>query len=116
MQVFVVEPASSPVLSGGTPGQHRIPGMGPGFVPDVLDQMICERILQVTDDAALKMARRLMAEEGLLVGPSSGASVWDALQIATELGPGKRVVAIAPDTGERYVSTDLFGPTEQSTT
>jgi cysteine synthase A len=115
VQVFVVEPASSPVLSGGTPGQHRIPGMGPGFVPDVLDQTIYERILQVTDDAALKMARRLMAEEGLLVGPSSGASVWAALQIAAELGPGKRVVAIAPDTGERYVSTDLFGPSEQST-
>ncbi|MDA8344189.1 MAG: cysteine synthase A [Thermaerobacter sp.] len=108
VRVFVVEPASSPVLSGGPPGRHRIPGMGPGFVPEVLDQTIYERIFQVTDEDALCMARRLMAEEGLMIGPSSGASVWASLEIATELGPGKRVVAIAPDTGERYISTELF--------
>lgn len=108
LRVFVVEPATSPVLSGGAPGQHRIPGMGPGFIPEVLDRTIYERILQVTDENALHMTRRLMAEEGLLVGPSSGASVCAALEVAAELGPGKRVVAIAPDTGERYVSTELF--------
>ncbi len=110
IRVFAVEPASSPVLSGGRPGQHRIPGMGPGFVPGVLDLQVFERILQVTDEEALTMARLLMTEEGLLLGPSSGAATCAALRIARELGPGKRVVAIAPDTGERYVSTELFEP------
>jgi cysteine synthase A len=106
--LVVVEPAASPVLSGGKPGHHRIPGMGPGFVPRILDLSIIDRIVSVTDEDAIATARRLMREEGLSSGPSSGASVFAALAVARELGPGRRVVAILPDTGERYLSTELF--------
>lgn len=109
LHVAVVEPASSPVISGGKPGRHKIPGMGPGFVPDTLDRSVFHEILQVTDEEAREMARRLPREEGLLVGPSSGAAVVAAIRLAERFGAGKRIVTMAPDNGERYLSTDLYG-------
>jgi cysteine synthase A len=99
--IAVVEPKGSPVLAGGQPGPHKIPGTSPGFIPPILNQGIYDEIFHVT-------TRKLARLEGILVGPSSGASVWAALQVARRLGQGKRVVCIAPDTGERYLSTDLF--------
>lgn len=109
LRVFVVEPASSPVLSGGPPGRHKIPGMGPGFIPEVLDREVYDRVITVKDEDALETTRRLARLEGLLCGPSSGAVTWAALQVAQELGSGSRVLGIAPDTGERYLSTEVFG-------
>ncbi len=106
--MVAVEPAASPVLSGGKPGPHGIQGIGAGFVPSVLDQSLIDRIIQVRDEDAKAVARELAKKEGLLVGISSGAAVHAALQIARELGPGKKVVVVAPDFGERYLSTDLF--------
>lgn len=106
--VVTVEPAGSPVLSGGEPGRSRIPGLGPGFIPPVLDRSVYDRIVDVSDEEAWQTTRRLAREEGLLCGPSSGAVVFAALRVARELGPGKRVVAVAPDTGERYLSMGVF--------
>lgn len=108
MLVVAVEPAASPVLSGGQPGPHKIQGIGAGFVPSVLNRGVIDRVLTVTSDEAMDTARRLAREEGLLVGISSGAAVYAALKVAQELGVGKRVVVVAPDTGERYLTTDLF--------
>jgi cysteine synthase A len=108
LYVAVVEPAGSPVLSGGQPGAHKLVGTSPGFVPRILNTSVYDEIIQVTDEDALETTRRLARLEGLLVGPSSGASVWAALQIARRLGRGKRVLCIAPDTGERYLSMDIF--------
>lgn len=108
LHIAVVEPAGSPVLSGGKPGSHKLVGTSPGFVPSILNTAIYDEIIQVKDEDAIETTRRLAREEGLLVGPSSGASVWAALQIARRLGPGKRVLCIAPDTGERYLSMDIF--------
>jgi cysteine synthase A len=106
--IAVVEPKGSPVLAGGQPGPHKIPGTSPGFIPPILNQGIYDEIFHVTDEDAAETTRKLARLEGILVGPSSGASVWAALQVARRLGQGKRVVCIAPDTGERYLSTDLF--------
>ncbi|WEK55206.1 MAG: cysteine synthase A [Candidatus Cohnella colombiensis] len=108
LYIAVVEPAGSPVLSGGEPGPHKLVGTSPGFIPDILNTSIYDEIIQVADEDALETTRKLARLEGLLVGPSSGASVWAALQIARRLGPGKRVLCIAPDTGERYLSMDIF--------
>ena len=108
LHIAVVEPAGSPVLSGGRPGPHKLVGTSPGFVPRILNTSIYNEIVQVKDEDALETTRRLARLEGLLVGPSSGASVWAALQVARRLGPGKRVLCIAPDTGERYLSMDIF--------
>ncbi len=106
--VVAVEPSRSPVLSGGERGPHDIQGLGAGFVPKNLDRRVVDRIVQVDDDEAKRMARRLAKEEGIFVGVSSGAAVFASLQIAKELGPGKKVVAMLPDFGERYLSTDVF--------
>jgi cysteine synthase A len=106
--IAVVEPQSSPVLAGGEPGSHQIPGTSPGFIPPILNQQIYDRIYHVSDEDAHETTRLLARKEGILVGPSSGASVWAALQVAKELGPSKKVVCIAPDTGERYLSTNVF--------
>ncbi|MEI6795987.1 MAG: cysteine synthase A [Methanomassiliicoccales archaeon] len=106
--LVAVEPAASPVLSGGKPGPHGIQGIGAGFVPSVLDTKLIDRIIQVKDDEAKTTARELAKQEGILAGISSGAALFGALQIAKELGPGKKVVVIIPDFGERYLSTDLF--------
>ncbi len=109
VQIVAVEPASSPVLSGGQPGPHKIQGIGAGFVPDVLNMDVVDEVITVANEEAVETARRLAREEGLLVGISSGAAAFAALQVAERLGDGKTVVVILPDTGERYLSTDLFG-------
>lgn len=106
--VHVVEPAGSPVLSGGKPGKHRLVGTSPGFIPSVLNTSIYDEIIQIKDEEAYKTVRTLAAKEGILLGPSGGASVYAALQVAKRLQPNQTVVCIAPDTGERYLSTDLF--------
>ncbi|MDQ0110978.1 cysteine synthase A [Paenibacillus harenae] len=108
LHVAVVEPQGSPVLSGGMPGPHKLVGTSPGFVPSILNTSVYDEIIQVSDDDALSTMRKLAASEGLLVGPSAGASVWAAMQVAKTLGPGKRVLCIAPDTGERYLSMGIF--------
>jgi cysteine synthase A len=108
LHIYVVEPKGSPVLSGGQPGPHKLVGTSPGFVPKILNTSIYDEIVQVSDDDALDTARRLAALEGILVGPSAGASVWTGLQVARKLGKGKRVLCIAPDTGERYLSMGIF--------
>ena len=107
IHVAVVEPAGSPVLSGGQPGPHKLVGTSPGFVPAILNVSVYDEIIQVTDEDALNTMRNLARMEGLLLGPSSGASVWAAMQVASRLGEGKRVLCIAPDTGERYLSMDI---------
>lgn len=108
--VVAVEPARSAVLSGGAPGYHRIQGIGAGFVPDNVDRSAFDRVIAVDDEDAVHYARRLAREEGLLVGISSGAHLCAALQVAKELGPGKIVLTMFCDTGERYLTTDLFAP------
>ncbi len=108
-RAFAVEPAESPVLSGGKPGPHRIQGIGAGFVPDVLQLDLIDEIIKVKGDDAIATARRLAKEEGILAGISSGAATFAALHVASrEEMRGKTIVVILPDTGERYLSTDLF--------
>jgi cysteine synthase A len=106
--VCAVEPASSPVLSGGQPGRHTIQGIGAGFVPVILNTKVYDEVIQVTNDQAADTAKRLAQQEGLLVGISSGAACWAALQIAARLGKHKRVVTVFPDVGERYLTTGMF--------
>ena len=108
VKIIGVEPAASPVISGGKPGPHKIQGIGAGFIPEVLNRDILDQVIQVSNDDAFTTARRLAREEGLLVGISSGAAVAAALETAAALGAGKNVVVIAPDSGERYLSTELF--------
>jgi cysteine synthase A len=108
IQIFAVEPDASPVLSGGQPGPHVIQGIGAGIIPKVLDTGIYGEILRVTNDEALNFARDLAAKEGLLFGYSSAAAILGAVRVAERLGTGKTVLAIAPDTGERYLSTPLY--------
>ncbi len=109
LKAVAVEPAGSPVLSGGEPGKSKIQGIGAGFVPDVLDLDLIDEIIRVEDDDAGTTARRLGREEGVLVGISSGAAMWAALQLASRPeNEGKLIVVVLPDTGERYLSTWLF--------
>jgi cysteine synthase A len=109
--VVAVEPASSPVLSGGKPGPHKIQGIGAGFVPENLDRDVVDEVLAVGDEDALEMARRLAIEEGVLAGISAGANVWAALEVAARPAmAGKRVVTIVCDSGERYMSLPFFSP------
>ncbi|RNA70405.1 cysteine synthase A [Alteribacter keqinensis] len=108
VSVHVVEPKGSPVLSGGKPGPHKLVGTSPGFVPPILNEDVYGEIFTVTDEDAYDITRRLSREEGILVGPSSGAACYAALEVAKRLSSDDVVVAIACDTGERYLSTDLF--------
>ncbi|SOC13089.1 cysteine synthase [Ureibacillus xyleni] len=106
LEIVVVEPKGSPVLSGGEPGPHKIVGTSPGFIPPILNRQIFDKIVLVEDEDAWQTTRNLAKKEGLLLGPSSGAAVWTAIQVAKSLGPGKRVLCIAPDNGERYLSIE----------
>jgi cysteine synthase A len=110
-QVIAVEPRTSPVLSGGAPGPHKIQGIGAGFVPDVLDRDVIDEVMTVDDEDALEMARRSATREGLFIGISAGAAFWAALEVAARPEmDGKRIVTIAPDGGERYASLPFFTP------
>jgi cysteine synthase A len=108
IRVVAAEPGRSAVLHGEERGQHAFQGMGPGFVPKNLDLTLLDRLIKVWEEDAFPLARRLAREEGIFVGMSSGAIIWSAMEIARDLGPGRRVVTIAPDTGARYLSTTLF--------
>jgi cysteine synthase A len=112
VRIIAVEPAASPVLSGGQPGPHPIMGIGAGFVPKVLNTRVYHEIIQVQNDDAKATTKRLALAEGILAGISSGAACWAALQAAKKLGKGKRVVTVLPDGGERYLTTGLFGNPE----
>jgi cysteine synthase len=108
IKVYAVEPTDSPVLSGGKPGGHKIQGIGAGFVPKVINTEIYNDVIKVSNEDAFETSRRVGQEEGILGGISAGAAVHAALQVAKQLGKGKKVVAIIPDNGERYLSTALF--------
>jgi cysteine synthase len=108
LTVHVVEPKGSPVLSGGKPGKHKLVGTSPGFIPAILNQNVYDEIVQVNDEDAYDITRRLASEEGILVGPSSGAAVFAALKIAERRKKGEVVICMTCDSGERYLSSDLF--------
>ena len=114
VQVVMVEPGRSAVMHGEPRGHHDFQGMGPGFIPDNLDRSVVDRPIKAWEEDAFPLARRLAREEGLFVGMSSGAIVWAALEVARALGPGRRVVTIAPDSGARYLSTALFSSDPES--
>jgi cysteine synthase len=107
LYIAVAEPKGSPVLSGGKPGAHKLVGTSPGFVPRILNTEVYDEIMQITDEEAVDTFKRLASEEGIFVGPSAGAAVYASIQLAKRLGKGKKVLCIAPDTGERYLSMDL---------
>jgi cysteine synthase A len=109
LKVVAVEPKDSPVLSGGKAGPHKIQGIGAGFVPEVLNVEIIDEIIQVSNDDAMEVTRELAVKEGILVGISSGAAMWAAIQLSQRPeNEGKTIVVILPDTGERYISTEMF--------
>lgn len=113
IKIYAIEPAASPVLSGGKPGPHKIQGIGAGFVPDILNTSIYDEIIAVENEDAFETSRRVAKEEGILGGISSGAAIFAALKVAKELGAGKRVIAVIPSNGERYLSTPLYQFEEQ---
>ena len=108
IKAIAVEPANSPVLSGGNPGAHKIQGIGAGFVPGIFEKEYVDEIIKVKDEDALKIAKAFAENEGILIGISSGAAVYAAVQIAKKLGKGKKVLAIAPDGGEKYISMGIY--------
>ena len=108
MFITVVEPKGSPVLSGGKPGEHKLVGTSPGFIPDILNTDIYDEIMPIADEEAVAIFKKMSTEEGIFIGPSGGAAVFAAIDVAKRLGKGKKVVCIAPDTGERYLSMNLF--------
>jgi len=116
LRLIAVEPASSPVLSGGRPGPHRIQGIGAGFVPPVLDRSLLDEVIAVEDEDAIETARSLASREGILAGLSCGAALWAAMEVGRrEEAQGWRIATVLPDTGERYVSTPFFAPEGEST-
>ncbi len=108
IEIIALEPESSPLISKGTAGPHKLQGMGANFIPEILDQNVIDDVLRITNEEAFEMARKLATQEGIFAGVSSGANLAGALKIAKKLGKGKTVVTVLPDTGERYLSTDLF--------
>jgi len=108
IKIYAVEPAASPILAGGKPGPHKIQGIGANFIPEILNQEVYDEIIHVENEQAFETARRVAKEEGILSGISSGAAVTAALEVAKKLGKGKRVVAVIPSNGERYLSTPLY--------
>lgn len=108
VKIYAVEPSDSPVLSGGKPGPHKIQGIGAGFVPEILNTELYDEVIQVGTEDAFEYARRAAKEEGILGGISSGAAIYAALQVAKKLGKGKKVLAVIPSNGERYLSTPLY--------
>ncbi len=108
LYIAVVEPKGSPVLSGGKPGKHKLVGTSPGFIPSILNTEIYDEIMAIDDEDAIDVFKRVAREEGIFVGPSAGATIYAAIEIAKRLGSGKKVLCIAPDTGERYLSMNLF--------
>ena len=108
VKVVAVEPSKSPVLSGGNPGPHKIQGIGAGFIPGNYDSSIIDEVVQVTDEDAFKTAKEFAAQEGVLIGISSGAAVFAAIELAKKVGKGKKILAIAPDGGEKYISMGLY--------
>lgn len=108
IKIYAVEPKDSPILSGGNPGPHKLQGLGANFVPDILNTSIYEGIIHVATEEAFEYARRTAKEEGILGGISSGAAIYAALQVAKELGKGKKVLTVLPSNGERYLSTPLY--------
>src|SRR5215218_1033618 len=110
LRVVGVEPASSPVISGGRPGPHKIQGIGAGFVPPVLDRDLLDEVIAIDDEDALETARLVARREGVLAGISCGAALWAALEVARRDGAGERIAVVLPDSGERYVSTPFFAP------
>lgn len=108
VKIYAVEPEDSAILSGGSPGPHKIQGIGAGFVPEVLDTKVYDEVLQVTNEEAYEAARHTAKTEGILGGVSSGAAISAAIKLAAKLGKGKKVLAILPDNGERYLSTPLY--------
>ena len=108
IKIFAVEPAASPLLSGGKPGPHKIQGIGANFIPDILNTSIYDEVITVENEEAFETSRRVAREEGILGGISTGAAIFAALKVAKRLGKGKRVVTVAPSNGERYLSTPLY--------
>lgn len=108
IKIYALEPEESPVLSGGSPSPHKIQGIGAGFVPDILDTKVYDGIIKVASEDALEVARNVASQEGILVGISSGATIKAAIDLAKDLGPGKKVLAIVASNGERYLSTALY--------
>lgn len=108
LHIAVVEPKGSPVLSGGKPGKHKLVGTSPGFIPDILNTSIYDEIIQIADEDAVDLFKQLGQKEGIFIGLSGAAAVFAAIQVANKLGKGKKVVCIAPDSGERYLSMNLF--------
>jgi len=108
IHIAVVEPEGSPVLSGGKPGRHKLVGTSPGFIPDILNTAVYDEIIQIADEDAVSMFTELPRKEGIFIGPSGAAAVYAAIDIAKRLGKGKKVLVIAPDSGERYLSMDLI--------
>ena len=108
IKVVAVEPEKSPVLSGGEPGPHKIQGIGAGFTPDIYDASVVDEIIKISDEEAFDIAKRMAREEGILVGISTGANIAAAIKIAKKIGKGKKIVTVAPDGGEKYISMGIY--------
>ncbi|MBZ9606438.1 cysteine synthase A [Clostridium estertheticum] len=108
IKVVAVEPENSPVLSGGEPGPHKIQGIGAGFVPDIYDSSVVDEIIKISDEEAFEISKRIAKEEGILVGISAGANIAAAMKIASKVGKGRKIVTVAPDGGEKYISMGIY--------